>query len=161
MSGNKKNFRFSSVSSKTFSFILDYFEFSSSFVSRIRQYFKISFIMSIINQLFSNVRIKSPKLLFSFKWKASFVRNIKIREIYVISIIKEIQKWTNNLKLATIKITSSIRSIEKRTLLLNIKKIKMETSMLRGIFYNLLVYDPQTLGTLDTKTLGEMDYITI
>jgi len=64
MTGNKKSFSIISVSSKTFSLILDTFDYAVTLLFNIKQKIQISFVSSAISKAISSFTIKKIKITF-------------------------------------------------------------------------------------------------
>lgn len=160
MTGNKTSFSIISVSSKLFSFILE-FDYALTFLFRIKQLTPILFISSEISKLLSSFTIKKIKISFISKLITNQIQAIAIKKIKLTFIIREIGKMLYPITIKRIQLGFIFTAIQKLVSSFTIKKIKLTFVALYGTFYALLLYDPQTLGALDSKTLGEMDFTII
>jgi hypothetical protein len=158
MSG-KKTFSINVVSSKAFSFIMNSFDYAVTFFFNVKQKFNISFVPTMQIRSTSDIILKKIKMAIS---RVNFIvketSSVSIKRIKISIIVKEIGKVIFPITLRKIGISAIARLNQKVSTPVGLKKIKFVFTGVYGTFYRLSVYDPQTLGTLDTKTLGEMDF---
>lgn len=156
---NKKTYNLTVRTSKSFNIIIDGFIAAATLLFRIRDKIVITFIPSFIS--FNNLSLN--------------MKRVRI----IISPVKLIQKVTQTISLKTIKMIYIMKMSMKTTVIIYVRspitfvsklrgkiftvisagKVRMLATMVMGQIFPLSIYDPQTLGTLDTATLGSMDYI--
>jgi len=106
-----------------------------------------------------NLFVKRVRIFISkVKLITTITQVINMKKLKLVLILGQLLKVLMNPKLYVhIEAYSILR--QKIVSSINMKKVKFVTTLILATFYPLSVYDPQTLLTLDTKTLGEMDYV--
>jgi len=162
MAGNKKSFSMNNVVSKSFSFILDSFDFAVTFLFRIKQKFQISFISKANLGAISNITLKKIKMtISSVNFLAHQIQSITLKKIKLGIIIREIGKIQPSITIKKIKQDFVGRARQAVSSSMTIKKIKLTIFAILGTFYTLGTFDAETLGSLDSKILGEMDAVNL
>ena len=162
MAGNKKSFITKLVSSKSFTFILDSFDYAVTFLFRITQRIPITFVSHAKIGSVINMALKKVKMVVSnSRLIGKIVSNITLKKVKLTMTIREIGKMLFPIALVKIKIGFISKGIQKLVSSFTIKKVKISFIGLYGTFYTLGLYDPQTLGTLDTQTLSQLDFTII
>lgn len=157
MDTNKRIFKLIKQVSSSFYLTATGFSVVTTLLFRIRDKIKLTFIMSLITKFTQQIRIKRVKLSFIIKLieKPSILIRTKIR---LVSIMKEILKFTIPIFIRA-RVVWNMRLIQKfPPATISLKKIKITFTPQIFEFLKLSTFDPQTLATLDTKALGEMDY---
>ncbi len=159
MAGNKKSFNLTSVSSKTYNLILSSFDYAVTFLFRINNKIKISFLGSTIVKFTQILNLKKIRILIS--QVKLIVKPTQIFNLKKISI-QALSKLIGQL-FTTININNSIffisKAIQKVITSVIIKKIRFTFTAILATFFTLGDYDPDTLLVMDTETLGDLDYI--
>ncbi len=162
MAGNKKSFITKLVSSKSFTFILDNFDYAVTFLFRIKQRIPITFISHANLGSVSNIVLKKVKMVVSnSKLIGKVVSNITLKKVKLGLVAREIGKILFPITLKKIKLNAISRVIQKVVSSFGIKKIKIGFVGIYGTFYYLSTYDPQTLATMDSQTLSQLDFTII
>lgn len=160
MTGNKKSFTMNMVASKSFSFIMNAFDYAVTFLFRIKQKVQISIISSAILKSISNITLKKIKMtISSVKFIGKQIQPITIKKIKLGIVIRETGKIVQPLNIKYIKMNILSSARQKLISAFTLKKIKLGFVGTYGTFYTLGQYDPQTLGTMDTQTLGQLDFV--
>jgi hypothetical protein len=153
-----QSFSLVKISQKSFAFTLDFFDFITTSVFRIKQ--KINFLVN------SSARIKHTTSIFIKKIKTTVLPQYFQRHVQTIGI-KPIG-ITISFR-GDILISSQLMNMHKLILGFVSKVLGKVTADVRlkmsvdivpqlGTINILGTFDPETLATLDTKTLGEMDF---
>lgn len=116
----------------------------------------LSFIWRELGRLPITVKIKI-KIVSQMKEKDRFPITLLLKT-KIINTMKEIGK-IYSITGIKIKIISTFRAIIRVPATIKVTKIKLIANPTLAQFIQLLIYDPQTLGTLDIKTLGQMDAV--
>lgn len=162
MAGNKSSFVTKVVSSKSFRFILDSFDYAVTFLFNIKQKAKLAFISSALIKTSSTITLKKIKMVVAnSRALLKPIQSISLKKIKLGFTVREIGKVVLPINIKKIKLGFTGKANQKASSSIVIKKIKIGFVGSYGTFYTLGAYDPQTLGTLDTKTLGEMDFTAI
>lgn len=159
MTGNKKSFNIVSVSSKAFSFILDSFDYAVTFLFRINNKIRISFIGSAIVKFTQIINLKRIRIIISqVKLIVKPTQIFNLKKIKILISSKLIGKISSILHIKnTILFISKARQRIISSIIL--KKISFVFTAILATFFTLGEYDPDTLATMDIKTLGDLDYI--
>lgn len=159
MSGNKKSFNLTSVSSKTFNLILSSFDYAITFLFRINNKIKIIFIVSLINKITQTINLKKIRILISqVKLIVKPTQTINLKKVRLVVISKLIGKIVSVIKIKNV-ITFVSLARQKIVSTIIFKKIKFTFVAILATFFTLGNFDPDTLLIMDAKTLGELDYI--
>lgn len=161
MTGNKKSFILTNISSKSFNIILSSFDFVVTFLFRIKNKIKIVAISSAIQKISQTISVKKIKIVISqMKLIAKITQTFNIKKVKFSFISKAILS-----SFSIINIKNTISFISKLTQKANttviLKRIKITVVPLFAQFFTLGTYDVQTLGAMDIVTLGNLDYILI
>lgn len=161
MTGNKKSFSLTNISSKSFNIILSSFDFAVTFLFRIKNKIKIVAISSAIQKISQTISVKKIKIIISqMKLITKITQTFNVKKVKFSFISKAILS-----SFSTINIKNTISFISKLTQKANttiiLKRIKIIVVPLFAQFFTLGTYDVQTLGTMDIVTLGNLDYILI
>lgn len=159
MTGNKKSFSLITVSSKTFRMILNNFDFAVTFLFRINNKIKITFISSLINKFVQTVNLKKIKILISqVKLITRIAQNLNLKRIRISINPKLIGKIISLINIR-MPIAFISKARQKITSSIIMKKVNFSFSAILATFFTLGYYDPSDLATMDIKTLSELDYI--
>jgi len=161
MTGNRKSFSLIIKERKSFNVILSYFDFAITFLFSIKQKISLSYVMSTLSKISQSFYIKKIRIsILSFKLFIRIFQLINIKRIKLSIVLRQIMRFVIVPKL---QIDLSAYSILRQKILSSIilKRIKLNLTAVLATFYPLSTYDPQSLLTLDSKTLGEMDYTAI
>lgn len=159
MAGNKKSFNIVSVSSKTFSFILDSFDYAVTFLFRINNKIRITFNSSVIVKFTQTINLKKIRILISqVKLIVKPTQTINLKKISISAIGKLIGQIvsTINIKLPILFVS---KAIQKVISIITLKKIKFTFTAILATFFTLADYDPDALSTMDVQTLADLDYV--
>jgi len=159
MAGNKKSFNLTSVSSKTFSLILSSFDYAVTFLFRINNKIKITFVASLINKFTQTINLKKIKILISqVKLIVKPTQTVNLKKIKLLALSKLIGKIVSviNINNVIIFISSARQKIISSIIL---KKIKFTFTAILATFFTLAYHDPSTLATMDIQTLADLDYV--
>jgi len=159
MAGNKKSFNLISVSSKNFNLILSSFDYAVTFLFRIRNKIKITFVANLINKFTQTINLKKIRILISqVKLIVRPTQTLNLKKIKFTIISKLIGKIISIIKIKNvITFTSSARQKIISSIIL--KKIKFTFTAILATFFTLAYHDPSTLATMDVQTLADLDYI--
>lgn len=159
MAGNKKSFNLISVSSKTFGLILSSFDYAVTFLFRINNKIKITFVSSLINKITQTVNLKKIRILISqVKLIVKPTQNINLKKIKFTALSKLIGKIISIIEIKNvITFISSARQRIISSIIL--KKIKFTFTAILATFFTLAYHDPSTLAAMDIQTLGDLDYV--
>jgi hypothetical protein len=162
MVGNKTSFITKLVSSKSFTFILDSFDYAVTFLLRIKQRIPITFVFHAKLGSISNITLNKIKMVvLNSKLIGKILSSFTIKKIKLTIIFREIGKILFPITLKKIKLTAISRAIQKAVSPFTIKKVKIGFAGIYGTFYYLSTYDPQTLATMDSQTLSQLDFTII
>lgn len=157
MAGNSKSFNLTVIARKSFDLIIDNFDFAFTLLFRLREHIRVEFLSTAIANATQSLRVKRVKIVSLMKM---------IFKNYPVITVKKI-KMVLNMRLAILFdmllnehiSLSMISTIGQRLVLpLSIKKVRISADPTLAEFYTLGQYDPDTLGTMDLLTLGELDY---
>lgn len=158
---NSKSFNIINRFSKSFSLVVDGFQFATSLFMRIRFKIPIVFNSSAISQIFTNIRLRRIIISISpVKLIGNLVTNINLRRVRLNFSMKETGKIYTTIY-GGVRINFVTKAIQKIVTAINLKKIRINFDPTIAQFFTLGTYDPQTLGTLDTQTLGALDYVEV
>jgi len=159
MTGNKKSFNLTAISSKAYSLILSSFDFAVTFIFRINNKIKITFVSSIINKFTQTINLKKIKIIISqIKLIVSPTQSINLKKIKLVSVLRLIGKIFSTIKIKNvISFISSAR--QKIVSSIIIKKIKFTFTAILATFFTLAYHDPSALSIMDVQTLADLDYI--
>ena len=158
MNKNEKNFRLVNRISKNFQLIIANFEFAATLIANIRQKLNIGFVMSLANRVFSTISLRKIRMVISqVKLITSITQAISSRRVKLAFIVRERMKAVVSV---VIKHPILFVSKARQKLVSAIKEGFLHISwvMTLATFFSLGDFDPDTLGTLDVLTLGDMDY---
>jgi hypothetical protein len=158
MPSKTKFFKLTSVNSKSFNLIVEAFDFAITLLFRIINHINITFVSSAIVSSFSTITLKKIKLVSATKLIGKIVSTINLKRIRLNIVAREIGKI-----IAIINIRNRIgfvsKAVQKSISTIILKKIKFTFTAILATFFTLGTYDPSTLATMDTETLGDLDYI--
>lgn len=158
MNKNEKTFRLVNKTNQSFSIIIAGFEYAATLLANIRIKSRIITVMSLFVKGYSTITVKKIRL--------------------VISQVKLITKITQTINSKTIKLLTTFRQRMKAISIIYLRnpmgfvskarqkivsiiaegKLTISTSPVFVILYTLGHWDVETLLTLDSMTLGDMDY---
>lgn len=158
MTGNRKSFIVSIKDRKSFNLIMSYFDYAITFLFNINMKIRIGYVMSLFIKLLHNIFVKRIRILISkVKLITTITQTLNMKKLNLVFAFGQLLKFIINPKQYIDIVAYSVLR-QKIVSVINMKKLKFATTLLLATFYPLSLYDPQTLLTLDTKTLGEMDY---
>jgi len=157
---NEKTFTLINRVSKTFSLGIKNFAYAATLLFRIRDRIRLTFSPVFAVGLFSTISLRRVRLLFSqMKLITKITQTISLRRIRITYIFR--QKMASFVTIfSRIRMTIISSARQKLVSSIIIKKITLAITPTLAQFFTLGDYDPDTLGTLDTLTLGDMDYTT-
>ena len=159
MAGNKKSFNLTSVSSKTFNLILSSFDYAVTFLFRINNKIKITFVANLINKFTQTINLKKIKILISqVKLIVKPTKTVNLKTIKLVAISKLIGKIVSVIKIKNV-ITFISTARQKIVSSIILKKIKFTFTAILATFFTLAYHDPSTLAVMDIQTLADLDYI--
>ena len=159
MAGNKKSFNLTSVSSKTFNLILSSFDYAVTFLFRINNKIKITFVANLINKFTQTINLKKIKILISqVKLIVKPTQTVNLKTIKLVAISKLIGKIVSVIKIKNV-ITFISTARQKIVSSIILKKIKFTFTAILATFFTLAYHDPSTLAVMDIQTLADLDYI--
>lgn len=154
---NKKSFVLIKRVSKSFKLLIDNFQIATTLLFRIIMRMPITFIISVGTRIISTISLKINLVFSELKLIANIVQTIDDRNIgFIVSISQRLR--------------SIVTIVQHHPILFPLKALlRMITIISEGFshigftiilanFYNLAFFDPNDLGTLDSQTLGQMDY---
>lgn len=159
MIGNNKSFNLITRTRKTFSLILSSFDYAVTFFFRINGKIKLTFVSTAIMQFVSTINLKRIRMTISqMKLITKITQTINLKRIRLVIVIRErlnaVAVFNQKTRLSFIS-----KAIQKVVSIIILKKIKLTFVPTLATFFSLGYYDPQTLLTMDTQTLGSLDYI--
>ena len=159
MAGNKKSFNLTSVSSKTYNLILSSFDYAVTFLFRINNKIKITFVANLINKFTQTINLKKIKILISqVKLIVKPTQTVNLKTIKLVAISKLIGKIVSVIKIKNV-ITFISTARQKIVSSIILKKIKFTFTAILATFFTLAYHDPSTLAVMDIQTLADLDYI--
>lgn len=159
MAGNKKSFNLTSVSAKTFNLILSSFDYAVTFLFRINNKIKITFVASLINKFTQIINLKKIRILISqVKLIVKPTQTVNLKKIKIIALSKLIGKLVSVIKIKNV-ITFISTARQKIISSIILKKIKFTFTAILATFFTLAYHDPSTLAAMDIQTLGDLDYV--
>jgi hypothetical protein len=158
MAGNSKSFNLIVKENKSFSFIMSYFDYAITFVFNIKPKIVLTYLMSVLSKITQTLTVKKVKILISkMKLISAIIQTINVKKIKIVSSFIQIIKFVINPKINLDLVFVGLLR-QKIVSLINMKNLTITSSVILATFYPLSVYDPQTLLTLDSMTLGAIDY---
>lgn len=155
---NKKSFELINRIGKTFSLYIANFETATTLIFRIIQQIDIGFVMSSIQKLVTTINIKKIRLTIStVKLIQSVTQTINAKYIKATYTIREIMKFVTAIGVE-IPIEFVSKARQKIVTILYQGILSVTATAIYAVFFLLSEFDPQTLGTLDTEILQDMDY---
>jgi len=114
--------------------------------------------MSSIQKVVSLIRVKRIRIVIStVKLITKITQSINSKYIKIVYSIKEIMKFIIEINIGN-PIFFISKARQKIIMLLSNGFLSIVATAVYAVFYLLGEFDPQTLGTLDTEILGDMDY---
>lgn len=159
MAGNEKSFKIVSVSSKTYNLILSSFDFAVTFLFRIRNKIKITFLASLVSKVTQTFNLKKIKIVISqVKLIVSQTQTLNLKKIRLNISSKLIGKVVSIIKVKNVILFIS-KARQRIVSSIILKKIKFGFTAILATFFTLAYHDPSTLSVMDVQTLGELDYV--
>ncbi len=159
MAGNKKSFNLTSVSSKTFNLILSSFDYAVTFLFRINNKIKITFVASLINKFTQTINLKKIRILISqVKLIVKPTQTVNLKTIRLVAISKLIGKIVSVIRIKNV-ITFISTARQKIVSSIILKKIKFTFTAILATFFTLAYHDPSALSAMDIQTLADLDYV--
>lgn len=157
MAGNSKSFNLISITRKSFNLIINNFDFVFTLLFRLREHVRIEFLSKAIVNATQSLRVKKISIVSLMKMISKNYPVIRVKKIKMLLSMRLAILFdflmNENISL------NIITTIGQRLVLpLTIKKIGISADPTLAEFYTLGQYDPDTLGTMDLLTLGELDY---
>lgn len=154
---NIKNFRVNLNRVKAFSISIWGIVSSKSWIFLSNNSVKINFdakskLRSILALKFSTVAIS-----FNSHVKNILYSGIKIPTASMVGYSRALQKIKSDFS-SKLPVVFNVKATIKQKLIVTIPTVSMNAKIKAGKFNYLLEYDPQTLASLGTLTLGELDF---
>jgi hypothetical protein len=157
---NQKTFNLVNRISKSFDLIIDNFAYAATLLFRIAFKITLTFSPKFLIGFVSIINLRRIKLIISqMKLRVSITQTINARRVRILYIMKE-RASLSLINYIRLRITATTKAIQKAITNIIIKKVTITAVPILAQFFTLGYYDPQTLGTLDVLTLGQMDYTT-
>lgn len=155
---NKKTFDLINRVSKSFDLIVDNFAYAATLLVTLRSRLILTFIPTFALGFSSIINLKKIRLIISqVKLTVKPTQTINLRRVRITYSIRE--RITNTITiLSRIGILAVSSARQKLVSNIIIKKIVLTITPTLAQFSTLGQFDPDTLGTLDVLTLGDMDY---
>ena len=159
MNVNKKTYNLYIRATKTFSLIILGFSKSASWPFRtIIKSIKITYLMKSIMKMITFLNLRKIKITISKTTLiGKIVSAINLKKIKLI-IIAKIRTKIISVIYYRLKFSFVSKARQKLISIIKTGKLSFVLTPVLATFFTLSVYDPQTLGTLDTLTLGQMDF---
>lgn len=155
---NKKTFNVINRISKSFSMIISHFAFATTLLFRVRFTIRQIITPTFAVKASSIINLRKVKLVISqVKLITKITQTINLRKIKLNMTMKEIGKLVITMY-GRVRIGFVSKAIQKASSSIIIKKVQILATPILATFYTLGNFDPDTLGTLDVLTLGDMDY---
>ena len=156
---NKKSFNLSVVVAKSFDIFVANFQAATTILFEIIERIEITFAASLRGKLLSTINVKRIRILLSqVKLRVSITQTINSKRITASYTFRQLLKAVTIASLRNpLTFISSAR--QKLITILSSKTVRILTDPILATFYILGNYDPDTLGTMDTETLGDLDYL--
>lgn len=139
------------------SFIVYNFAEATTFIFLTNDNIVINYVMKAVQKILSTINAGKIRAVYVLNFITKPIQSINGKTFRITYNISEIKKAVLNLS-SNVYITSFLSDILKPDFSLNTVKIGLLFVPIIAQFIPLSIYDPQTLGALDTKTLGEMDF---
>lgn len=155
---NQKTFNLVNRISKSFDLIIDNFAYAATLLANFRSRIAITISPTFALSVFSTINLRRIRLVISqMKLIVKLTQTISLRRVRLVISVKE--RVSNLLTiLGRLRITAVSSARQKLVTSIIIRKIVLTIDPTLAIFFTLGDFDPDTLGTLDVLTLGEMDY---
>jgi len=155
---NKKSYNVSLRKKKSYKVSLFGFQYAATLIANIRQKLPITFVASLTTKLATTINVKRIRLIIS---KTSLIQ--KITQTISSRTIKTIMVMKLRQKLVTIisqkhPLLFSPKLRQRLGTTINNGILSLVMSPIVAIFFTLGDFDPDTLLTMDSQTLGELDY---
>lgn len=163
MAGNKKIIQLTVKRTKSFNLILASFDFVSTLFATIKLN-KIKLVATLLLKLNQTQIIKLNKikmLVSQLKLGIGLSKTIIINKIKMSSIVSLFVPAVSIIQIKKLQIIATVINLIDISSSVNLKIVKIVTSFLAFQAYPLSVYDPQTLSSLDSRSLGNMDYLIV
>lgn len=158
---NSKSFNIINRFSKSFSLVVEGFQFATSLFMRIRFKIPITFVTSAIANVFTNIRLRRIQITISpVKLIGKLVTTINLRRVRLNFSMKETGKIYTTIY-GRVRLNLVTKAIQKIVTSINLRRINIAFDPTIAQFFTLGVYDPDTLGDWDAATLGQMDYVEV
>lgn len=158
MNKNTKSYSVRLRNSKAFSFILVGFQFATSLFFRIRFKIPITFVPKLIGKLVTVINLKRVRLVISqMKLITKITQTISLKRVRLTFNLKQIMQFVTTVFIRNpISFAMSTRQKLISTMKTGILRVIVDPTL--AVFFTLGDFDPDTLLTLDSLTLGDMDY---
>ena len=157
MDVNSKAFTLLKRTTKSFNIFISNFAFAITFLFRIKNKIKLTFVLSFILNAIQTINVKRISIVIAVvKLRTTITQIMTVKKIKISFLLRQTMKSIVLIK-KKISIGFTSKAIQKMSSSLSVKKIKIISSILLGTFTPLGTHDPSTLGTLDSSTLGSMD----
>lgn len=156
---NSKSFNLINRISKSFDLVVEGFQFATSIFMNIRFKIPITFISSAIAKIVTTINLRRVKITISqTKLIGKIVTGISLRKVRLNFSMKERGKIVTTIY-GRIRISFPTKAIQKIVAGINLRKVVLTIVPTIATFFTLGYYDPSTLATMDTETLGDLDYV--
>jgi hypothetical protein len=160
---NKHSFIAYIRNKRSFSLIIDNLAIAVNWIAGI----KISRIRVIVSQMLMQMnmpitlRVKRIKIInIITKLRMDFGQIISARRIKILANMKQRMNFIHTISARRISLSLVLRQIQKLgSVPIKLYKIIITADMLAAQYFLLSTYDPQTLSTMDTETLADLDYV--
>jgi hypothetical protein len=158
MAGNQKSFNLISRTTKSFNIILSFFDYAVTFIFRIKPKINLTFVMKAQTKWTQTIAVKRIVMTISkMALTMSQIQDFRIKPIRISGVLKGIVKFVINPK-HKLDILFIMKAIQKVVTDLNFKRLRLGFTALLAKFFPLSDYDPDTLASMDTETLVDLDY---
>jgi len=159
MNDNKKSYNISIRTSQAYTFIISGFQFATSLFFRIRDHIVITFVPKFTTKMVTNINLRKIKLVISqMKLIANMTQTISLRTVKINYTMRDIMKFVTTIYIRN-PITFISSGIQKITSTMNTGILGIDFNPTLANFFTLGDNDPDTLGTMDTETWGDLDYV--
>lgn len=155
---NKKTFSLVNRISNSFDIIIDNFSYAATLLANFRSRIIFIILPAFVLRISYIISLKRIRLLISqIKLIVNPSQTISLRRIKITYFARE--RLSNFLTIfARLRMNPNYSARQKLATNIIIKKIILNIDPTLAEFFTLGYFDPSTLGTLDSLTLGDMDY---
>lgn len=157
MNINKKTFTLINRINQSFDIAINNFAFAITFIFHIKPKIAISYIMSLISNAITYINLKTIRISYIPSFIANLTQTINNKTIKIIYSISERMNFvtTINIRNTILFVSNAVQNV---ITIMHNGKIHIIANPTIAVFFTLGTYDPSTLTTLDTSTLGALDH---